>query len=206
MELSAPERRLVDFASGRFGEPLTQFLLAGLGEVRLSQRRGFTITYVGSEGQYLRRRVQVLTHEQEDGPTLLPSLRDPLVLLALLRLLPEDDQKSRYSLSYGLGDILRLLDWRDTRKARGEVDEAVERYSLLTYIWEIDSAELAHRNLSIYKTRESMISQFQTIDHEDERASNLVVFNPHFIENLERRSLFGVDWDRVQSLGSDIVR
>src|SRR5436309_1958769 len=84
--LSRPERRLLRFALDTFGEPLSRFLLAGLGEEKVGRRWRFTITYVDDEGAKLKWRVQVITYEPEDGSSCLPRGRDPLVLLALLRL------------------------------------------------------------------------------------------------------------------------
>lgn len=206
--LSGAERLLLTFALDTFGERLSRFLLAGLGEEGVSQRWDFAITYAAGE-RNLKRRVQGITYEPEDGPSLLPRRRDPLVLIALLRLLPRDGPQPRYRLSYGPRDLLRLLGWRDSLEARNEIDGAVERYSLLMYVSQADPAEIAPHYLSRYKVRETIISEYQTSSsegEEKERAPNLVVFNPHFIEQLGRRSLFGLDWNVVVSLERTGVR
>lgn len=205
--LSGNEQRLLNFAIDRFGARLGRFLLAGLGEESVSQRWDFAITYAAGE-RVLRRRVQGITYEPEDGPSLLPRRRDPLVLLALFSLLPRGGPQPRHRLSYGPSALLRLLGWRDGHEAQGEIDGAVERYSLLTYVWEADPAELAPRNLSRFKARESIISEYHVsgLEEEKEHPPNLVVFNPHFIEQLEQKSLFGIDWDTVVSVERVDVR
>jgi hypothetical protein len=87
MELSAGEQQLLDFAIGEFGEPLTQFLPAGLGEDKVRPRWRFIITYLGDERIRIKRTVKVISHEPEDGSSRLPRGRDPLLFLALIRML-----------------------------------------------------------------------------------------------------------------------
>jgi hypothetical protein len=84
LELSTTEQRLIEFAREEFSEFLTRFLLAGLGEESTGRKWKININYAG-EGKSLKRQVQALSHEPEDGTALLPRRRNPLVLLALLR-------------------------------------------------------------------------------------------------------------------------
>jgi hypothetical protein len=100
-ELSSAEQNLVSFAREEFGESLAQFLLNGLGAVPEAQRWHFTITFTNNEGTAQERRLEAITYEPTDGQSFLPRGRDPLVLLALLRLLFESNQQS-VELSKGL--------------------------------------------------------------------------------------------------------
>jgi hypothetical protein len=199
MRLSAPELRLVNFACEQFGEQLSQFLLTGLGEEEISQRGRFTITYKCGENSYLERHVEVITYKPADGSSYLPRGRHPLVLIALLHLLMNGTQGSLNTLRYEQEEVLSLLGWKDTRKARREIYDAVERYFKLTYQWKMNKSELASAKLKFFTANETMLSEYTSIDTEDGKSAR-VVFNEHFIEELLRRSLFGINWNSVKSL------
>jgi hypothetical protein len=199
VELSTCEQHVVAFASEQFGEPLTQFLLAGLGEEEVGQRWKFTITYVDGEGTRLRRQVQVISHEPEDGSSCLPRGRDPLVFLALLQLLLRGDQMPNYRLIYEQKDVLRLLGWEDTGETRRRIDDAIKRYFLMTFKWGKSRAELARENLSHYTAMDRPISECRTVDDKENcevrRVFNRVIFNKYFIEHLKHRRLFDINWN-----------
>jgi hypothetical protein len=199
IKLSAPEKRLLDFAREQFGEHLSQFLLSGLGEEIAGQRWRFAITFTDGESAVLKRQVEAITYEPLDGSTFLPRGRDPLVLAALLHLLLNGDQAAPNTLRYERADVLSLLRWKDSKKARREIHEAEERYFRLTYKWQMNKSELAAAKLNFYTANETMLSEYTSINTED-RKSARVVFNKHFIEHLLGRSLFGIDWNRVQSI------
>lgn len=205
MRLSAKEQRLLDFAHERFGEHLSQFLLTGLGEEPVVQRCHFIINYPGDKSLLLKRHVEVITYEPLDGSSYLPRQRDPLVLLALLYLLLHGEE-SLNSLRYDNADVLSLLGRKGSRKTRREINDAINRYSLLTYRWKMNKSELARGRLAFFTANESLISEYQIIDYGNEtlvqqdHALNLVVFNEHFVGQLLSRSLFGIDWNSVRSL------
>lgn len=199
------ERRLLKFALDTFGDYLTQFLLMGLGDKNIGQRRSFTIAYVGAGGATLKRQVQVITYEPLDGQSFLPQGRDPLILLALLFLLNQH-QVIKSTLFYNLEEVLSLLGWRNSDESRQEIDDATRRYFLLNYMWKMNRAELASHGLSFYTANESMVSAHETTgedvgaDKQIERATDRLTFNEFFIRGLSERALFKVDWNRVQSI------
>jgi hypothetical protein len=199
MELSPQEQQIVAFASEQFGAPLTQFLLAGLGEEEVGQRWRFTITYLDGESTRLKRQVQVISHEPEDGSSCLPRGRDPLVFLASLQLLLRGGQTPNYRLIYDQEDVLRLLGWEDTERSRRGIDEAIKRYFLMAFKWKMNRAELARGKLSHYTAMERPISECGTVDDEENgevrHVFNQVIFNEHFIGHLQRRRLFDIDWN-----------
>jgi hypothetical protein len=199
MKLSVSEQRLLDFAREQFGEHLSQFLLAGLGEEQVGQRGRFTITYASGENVALKRHVEVITYEPEDGSSSLPCGRNPLVLIALLHLLMTSNQGALNMLRYEQEQVLSLLGWKETRKARQEIDEAVKRYFLLTYQWKMNKSELQRERLTLYTVNEALISAHESISTEDGKLSR-IVFNEHFIEHLLSRSLFGIYWNSVRSV------
>jgi hypothetical protein len=206
MKLSAAGQHLMDFAKGEFGGRLTEFLLAGLGENATAQKWRFTITYSSDDSVLLKRRVDVITYEPLNGTSYLPRWRDPIVLIAFLHLLLRGDQKSQNNLRYNQKDILNSLEWKDTQKARREIDEAVNRYSLLTYQWKMNKSELNSRNLKFYTVSESLISGYEILDSQVggakgmNRVLNQIVFNEHFIRQLLSQSLFGIDWNSVHTI------
>jgi hypothetical protein len=204
MKLSASEQRLLDFAHEQFGEPLTQFLLAGLGETLTAQSWLFTVEFI-DDGATLKRELQVSASEQPDGPTRLPQRREPLVILALLRLFILRDQRPSTSLSYSIEEVLEVLGWKDTARTRRIVDEAVECYSSLMYRWAMGDNELALRRLAFYNSTECFVSGFSRLDEEGKdarhltRVLNRIDFNKEFVEGLRQRSLFEIAWDQAQS-------
>lgn len=216
-ELLSDRQNLVGFACEEFGEALTRFLLTGFGEVPAAQRWYFTITFTDSEGTAQERRLEAITYEPTDGQSFLPRGRDPLVLLALLRLLFASSQQSEVSLFYSRHEVLRLLGREELEGRQGEINEAVRRYALLMYGWEMSRGELAGKRLSFYTAREQVISGYSNVselddeeqaDRQIEKEPNEITFNQYFIEGLKRRSLFGVDWNTVQSvdLGKGLSR
>lgn len=206
---SSSERQLLKFSLDTFGESLSRILLAGLGEEGREPRRLlFMISYSDAEFATYQCRLQVITYELSESESYLPHRRDPLVLLSLLRLLLPETGDPGTELTFNPEDVVAALGWPDTDQARGEVDEAIERYSALTYIWILSGGKSAHKER--VKGREQIFSNYQTVAEEVEgqgtplRALSRVVFNTFFINNLRHRTLFGVDWDRVTSI--EVIR
>lgn len=203
MKLSPHEQQVIAFASEQFGQPLAQFLLAGLGEQEVGQRWHFAITYVDGEGTRLKRRVQVISHEPEDGSSCLPRGRDPLIFLALIQLFIRNTQAANYELVYDQEDVLNLLGWDDTEETQLEVNEAIKRYFLMTFKWRMNRTELARKNLSSYTALERPISECGTFEEGEgpsRRTSGRVIFSETFIEQLKRRRLFDIDWNNKRQL------
>lgn len=205
MRLSTYEKRLIDFGLKEFGETPTQFLLAGLGNDELAQGWLFKIEFT-EQGTNLRREIEVSSNEYSDGSIRLPQRREPLIILALLRLLIAHDQTSSANLSYKLEEVLEILGWRDTAQSRRTIDEAVERYSNLTYWWTMSADELALKKLTCYESRECFVSGFSCLDKESKngghltRVVNRIDFNEDFVKGLRKRFLFEIDWNSVQSI------
>lgn len=203
--LTKAERELVEYAQGEFGAPLTRFLLTGLGEEAAGRGWLFTIAFADEAGAGLKRQVQAVTYEPEDGSSCLPRRKDPLVLLALLKLRLERDGPPSQELSYSQKEVLALLGRRETCPALREIDEALRRYSLLIFEWEKGRAELERENMAYYSAATRVISEYELRDERDEggrhlRALNRVVFNSNFTGGLAARTLFDVNWDGAISM------
>jgi hypothetical protein len=206
VRLSGPERSLLQFSQDRFGEHLTRFLLSGLGEEHTERHRLFVISFAGDDGGLVGRRLHVEADDlMPETSTSLPRGRDPLVLLTLLRLLTRAGGKPPVSLFYEGKEVLSLLGWDDSAETRLAVDEAVDRYSCLSYRWALSRMEAAASKLTFHRSRERFISGYGLLDSEEEgerteRVSNRVDFSTAFIDGLERRTLFDVTWDNVRLL------
>lgn len=154
LELTKAERRLVESAQEEFGDFLTRLLLAGLGEEAEARRWSFFVTFTGEDGAALRRRLHVEADDlTPEIPTRLPRGREPLVLLALLRLLTRGRVTPPASLSYDPGEVLGLLGWDDVEESRRTVEEAVERYFRISYRWELGAEELNAKDLTFHRSR-----------------------------------------------------
>jgi hypothetical protein len=203
MKLSAAEQHLIDFAREEFGERLADFFLAGLGEDVTAQNWHFNITYTDEEGAKLKRRIEVITYEPLNGKSCLPRRRDPLVLLALFHLLLHGDHIAPNRMRFKQEDVLSLLGWKGTPKDRRNIDEALKRYFLLTFKWEMNKSELKHQGIANYSSQETMLTEHEIIEankddgSEIERIVNRVVFNENFIQQLQSRSLFDINWNSI---------
>lgn len=135
LRLSARERALLEFTLATFGEPLSEFMLAGLAEEAEARSWLFTVRFDDERAVARRREIKVEPDERPDVVTLLPRRREPLVMLALLRLLSKEAWPSSPKLSYAQEEVLHLLGWEDSVDARSAIDGAVERYARLSYKW-----------------------------------------------------------------------
>ena len=202
MMLSAYEQRLLNFATDQFGEPLSRLLLTGLGEENESRHCILKVTFTDDKGVNRNREIVV---EADDRPDLVPSLsrgREPLVMLALLRLLIVDRGLSSTSLSYEIEEVFGLLDWRYSPESQMVIARTIERYANLSYFWRLSAEELAERNLSFYEGESRFVSGYCHYT-EEERGRSLLVsgsvdFNRVFIEELMQGTLFHVHWKSVR--------
>jgi|SRR5579885_289063 len=207
LRLLKDEQKLIEFARDEFGESITRFLLAGLGEEGEVRRWVFVVTFTDEGDRELHRSVYVEADDlMPEIPTSLPCRREPLVLLALLRLLMRGRETSPATLFYSPREILDLLGWEDSAETRLAIEEAVGRYSFLSYRWEMSAEELSAEDLTFYRSRERLISGYgHDVESEPgearaDRVTHRVDFSPVFIEGLIDRSLFDISWDRVLSM------
>lgn len=203
--LSQPERRLLKFALENFGERLTQFLLSGLGEEEQVQIWIFTVTFFDYEGMSRCRDLRVEADALPDIVTILPQRHEPLVMLALLRLLLSRQPFSS-SLFYDQAEVLELLGWEDTSVSRLSIDEAVGHYMDISYQWPLGVEKQTEQWLSSHRSRARLITGCGYRDVEEgasgrmQRVGSRVDFAAEFINELMSRTLFGVDWSTVVSL------
>lgn len=208
--LSALERRLLRFAIDTFGTPLSQVLLSGLGEEDEANRWLFVITFADSGSAILRRRLYVEAPDlTPDLKTHLPRRREPLALLALIKLFLSERRTTSPNLFYSHEEVLGLLGWQDTESSRLILDEAIDRYFFLSYRYALSRAELAAKKLSFYRSNERLISESGSSDVEEawrrRREASYIAFSAEFIKGLLGRSLFGVEWDTVRRVSRKVI-
>ncbi len=201
---SRRNRLLLKFALDAFGEPLSLFLLSGLGEEEEERIWLFTVTFTDLKDAICLRDLRVEADELPDVVTLLPRRHEPLVMLALLHILRSRKPFSS-SLFYDQEEVLEVLEWKDTPTSRRSIDETVERYADISYRWALSEKELAEKNLSRGQGWSRFVSGYGYRDVEEEgdgrrsRVANRVDFSAVFINELMSRSLFGVRWNNVIS-------
>ena len=196
------EHPLIAFAGGAYGEHLCALLLTGYKEQAPARSRSFIIRLAQTGERYLK----VIADEQFGAEPTLPYGDDPLVLLALLKLLPEGGDPERPRVTFEHEDVLRLLGREASAESRTLVDGAVARYFNLTYQPVKTLEELTGRAPVVFIHMIRMISRYDFVEAPGgngsglRRVENGVNFNKDFFENLRRRSLFGIDWDSVRSI------
>jgi hypothetical protein len=205
--LSRKERLLLRFALGRFGEPLSRFLLSGIGEEAEAQMWIFSVSFDDARGVVRSRIIRVEPDDIPGESRVLPGRREPLVMLALLRLLIEAHGSSP-TLSYNQEQVLNLLGWENDETARSAIDQAVKRYARLAYRWVPGAEELAERKLSFYEAEGRFVSGYGFYGAEEggehKRMASRVDFASEFVEELLRRAVFNVDWNRVGGISREV--
>lgn len=205
LQLSDRERETLGFVLDLCGEQLSNFLLTGLGEHTASRQRRFTITFTRPEGTLNKREVNVIAYTRGEVPNpSLPRRKEPLVMVALLRLLIDEHKMSSFTMAYEQEEVLDLLGWDLTEDTVLALDEAVRRYNSLHYKWALSKEELSAKGLAFYNGEASFITgyAYETDEVEGEvmRVSNEVTYAREFVRELIGRSLFGINWDKVGSM------
>lgn len=140
-----------------------------------------------------------------DAPFSFPGGDEPLVLLALLKLIWAD-VTSRAGLDFKHETLLRTLGWEDAKDIRRLTDRAVERYYFLSLEKEV-AEEVGPHAGQFYRvmTQRIIVDYSYYLEsgedvEEGERIDSRVAFNPDFIQGLKDRTLLGIDWGKAQSV------
>lgn len=196
-ERTGAARRLLSFATAEFGEYLSGLLLSGYGVDQIVLRRRYVVSLQDDGGQEIT--VEVATDDSKG----LPAGWEPLVLLALLKLLP-GGRSLTVTVSYSLRELLKKLGL--TAGDGRAVERAIEGYYDLSFI-KYDAIEPSLREFPPARMRvlrpiiewereEETVGGNRLIIHK----GGQVKFNPDFVEQLKGRSLLGIEWQRVQGL------
>lgn len=192
-------RRLVAFVGEEFGGHLSTLLLAGLGKPAGASKHSLIVMLAEAGGG---RRVRFLEVTADGGE--LPHGDDPLMLAALLKLLAGRGAASR--LTFTLTELLALLGWGESVEAVRAVEGALARYYRTSYV------EVGERNHPLLPKQLGVVAEQRLLDgyflddgsrHRGGRPGpprTVVDFNPQFLDGLNRRTLFGIDWGLVRSI------
>lgn len=194
------ERRLVEWARDLFGARLTSVLLCGMGGRKALSRR--TLLIKPREGAGAE---EVRLNIYSNGLKALPSGKDPLVLLAILKLWHSKGPSRSGIVPYGYGELYEALGWKVSEASRAAVDEAMLRYFGLTYE-PVRSSDAGNSDSGLADSpKYTLVTSYHSADEFDEGgdAADLtyreVCINTYVLDGLRSRRLFEIDWDRVET-------
>lgn len=197
------ERRLIAHMEEQFGEHLSALLLSGYGTKEWVQRRGLVISTTDRVGNQEEHSVVLLTK----GAHSLPYGQDPMVLAAHFLMLSERGPYGR--LSYDLLEMMGILGLVDPVQGMKAIEGALYRYFRLSYAVEGKRRHpLAPQSEGV--TAEQRILTAYDFEYEPVRSRDpypamhtVVEFSQRFIDQLGRRSVFGIDWNLVRSVKAE---
>jgi hypothetical protein len=199
---SKAEQKLIDFSREAFGEYLSALLLSGYGDDHALSSQDYAVELAEGETD-----TQLQLMFVAEGPsTIQPSLprrKEPLVLLALLRMLMKRGADLTDRLSYRHKEVLKLLGWGDTTKDEGTLTEAVTKYFHVFYQLNVSHEQSGSEGSdSTYKLRIISSYTFNSGDGSKagKAAPDSITFCRDFVEHLCKRKLLGIDWERVKGL------
>jgi len=198
----SPESRLVEEAQHTFGAHLVSVLLAGYDEFGTVQVRCFEVL---TEWHSLKTR-NLLKIAIGDACGL-PQGKEPLVLLALLKLLNSgSDLVEGSKVVTPTEEICSILGWRVSSDTSALIDRAIRKYFLMSYL-------LAHDNrysfpemsgYSVNICRLIIACAFNNDSGTDDPFEGVgyshIEFNQDLVQELRASNLLGMDWSRVTSL------
>jgi hypothetical protein len=193
------ERRLISCAKRAFGERLTSFLLCGLNEQGVVRRRTFIVNHkIGGEAEEVRINIF------SDWPEGLPRGKQPLVLLALLKLWLSRGDAHSGIVAYSYEEIYEMLGWADTKKSLAIVDQAVLRYFELTYE-PVKDSDVGNSESGLADSPKCrLVTSYRATDEDvcgcksSRPIYRDVCFDSDLLNELKSKSLFGVDWRRAR--------
>jgi hypothetical protein len=196
-------QRLISFINEEFGEQLAALLLGDYGsrQRRLSQ---IFLLYLSGGEQELPLKVEIIT----DHKWGLTCGREPLVIMALLKLLFLRKELLTGRASYSYQEVLHLLGWRDTKQSQDDIRDSIDINFIQSFNLSAEGDDT--RTPLFYRRRQHMMTGYEFFDERDEsdqpsevghhRADFQIDFNLDFILSLRERKLLGIDWNLVTSV------
>jgi hypothetical protein len=194
-----PEENLIRYMQGAFGY-LATLLLTGYGESAMTGSRSFTIL-TNNAGVKTRHRI-TLDASDFSG---LPSKREPIVLLALLKLsLVGGHGVSGNSIRSPADAVRKLLRWEKSDETDLTVSTAIRKYFNLSYVRTDDIQytfpERSERLTGMYRLL-SYCEFGSDLNSEVEPFEGVIVeFSENVIKDLFERRLFRINWLAATSL------
>jgi hypothetical protein len=191
-------QRLISFINEVCGEHLATLLLGDYGNPQRRLSQIFLVT-VKDRTQELVLNVEIKTEDKWG----LTCGQEPLVMIALLKLLFARRKLLTGTASYTYEEVLHLLGWRDTRQSRHDIKDAIDINFIQSFNLSADTAETPVS----FRRRQHMMAGYGFIEAADNsdslgetslyRGDFLIDFNLDFVQGLCKRSLLGINWNLV---------
>ena len=185
------------------GEHLATLLLGDYGSQQRRLSQIFLLTVSGADHEPTFR-VEVTT----DHRWGLTCGREPLVIVALLRLLFSRSELLIGRASYSYQEVLQLLGWRDMKRSRDDIRDAIDINFIQSF--NLSSEGDGTQTPLSYRRRQHLMTGYEFFDDGDEpyqqnavehhRGDFQIDFNLDFIRGLRERRLLGIDWNLVRSV------
>jgi hypothetical protein len=201
---TAAERDLVRYMQEAFGS-LATLLLMGYFESEVKQSRSLTI--LTNNFGVKTRHWMTLRAGDSSG---LPFQREPIVLLALLKLMliGEHGVTGRAILSPG-ESVRRVLGWEESAETELAISSAIRKYFNVCYVRTDDITytfpERTERLVGMYRLlRYCEFGHDLGVDSETDHLEGVAVeFSENIVQEFFERRLFRINWLAVTSLAPD---
>lgn len=187
----------IDFARRLLGEPLSELLLAGLGETKRMRRRSFTAYGISPNKDQGRYEFEIVG----DSQLGLPRANDPVVFSALLYRL-WDKQAEDGKIFFQFAELIKELRWPPNNQSRLAIRRAIERYSSTAY-YKVDTELSAATSIYDHYRRLLIAYGNTTVGLPIKRAAGqkkmFVQFYPEFLNDIasERKNFLNVDFKSI---------
>lgn len=190
------EQGLINYMQEAFGL-LATLLLTGYGESKIQQSRSFTIL---TDNFGVKTRHSITLHAGDSSG--LPNEREPIVLLALLKLSLIGDQCS--AVRSPADAVRRLLGWEESEEIDSAISTAIRKYFNVCYIRtdEINYTfpDRSERLTGMYRLLRYCEFGSDSISEEECFEGVIVEFSENVIRELFERRLFRINWLAATSL------
>lgn len=193
------EEKLICYMQGAFGY-LANLLLSGYGESEVTDSRSFTIL---TDNHGIKTRHWITLRAGDFSG--LPSQREPIVLLALLKLsLVGGHEVSSSTIRSPATAVRGLLEWENSEETDLIISKAIRKYFNMSYIRTDDIQytfpERPERLTGMYRLLR--YCEFGSdLGDEGERSEGVIVeFSENVIKEIFERRLFRINWPAATSL------
>jgi hypothetical protein len=193
---STAEQSLIDYMQEAFGL-LATLLLTGYGESKIKQSRSFTIL---TDNFGVKTRHSITLHAGDSAG--LPNQREPIVLLALLKLSLGGDRCS--GVRSPADAVRRLLGWEQSEETDSVIATAIRKYFKVCYTRIDDISytfpERSERLTGMYRLLRYCEFGSDSVSGEERFEGVIVEFSENVIKELFERRLFRINWLAATSL------
>jgi hypothetical protein len=201
IDLTTSEHSALSKAIKLLGDSLAPFLLSGLGQSSITNRRSFTAQSTPNhhqDSQALAYRFEMLN----DSSLGLPMGRDPLVMALLLNIL-RDEMRMADTIDFNVSHILKSLGWPQTTESHLLIQRAIERYASTFYcLTELNESEESGTRFQRLLIGYETIFKPLIVEEATRQLWMKVKFFPSFIYGIfpERKSFLGVEFQQLQQM------